>query len=160
MIVRAMGRAGAVSDLDRCTVTANYKQSGADDLDLRSRALSDVLDRGLVLKRGFTVLEGQLALVISSLGVAADQHVLSRSRRHGTAHLECVAPHQLRIVTDVFHPAGGAVVGEQAVTEVPLLSHPTIDHCFERVAPAGAGPEVLPLRLLLLGGMLESASAC
>src|ERR1019366_3346547 len=92
-------------------------------------------------------LERPLAAIIAGFGIAADQDVLARAAGLGAAHLRGGAPDQLGIVADIFHLAGGAVVGKHARAEELLLADPGAHHGFRREIALGAGPQILAFRI-------------
>jgi hypothetical protein len=90
-------------------------------------------------------LEWQFAAIVSGLCIAANQNIFAPALGLRATHFGGGAPHQLRIVADIFHPSGGAVVRKQAGPEMALFPDPGVDHRFGREIALGPGPKIFAL---------------
>src|SRR4029079_1114923 len=86
------------------------------------------------------------AAIIAGFRIAAHQDVLAAASGFGASDLGGGAPDHLRVMADIFHPAGDAVIRERARPEVFLFADPGIHHRFGAEIAFGAGPEIFALR--------------
>src|SRR5258706_1123951 len=104
------------------------------------------------------LLERLFAPVVAGFGIAADKNIFACAGGFRTTHFLGGAPNHLRIVADIFHAAGFAVVGKGARPEEFLFPNPGLHHGFWRKIAFRAGPEIFPFRsAAIFRRMLEPA---
>src|SRR5258708_4761894 len=97
---------------------------------------------------------------IAAFAVAADQEIVLGAARGRAADRMRAAPRQLGIMADIVEVAADAVVREDARLEIGLFREPQADHLLRAIIAAGAGPQILALRVAIVGiirGMFELA---